>query len=88
MNIFTIFFFYKIVAKYSPECIKSHHFKKISRGSIPPNPLAYKWLRHALHGTKRYVNSGLMLRLYCLCKHQLLVICVATTSNKCNRLNM
>ena len=22
------------------------------------------------------------------CKHQLLVICVATTSNKCNRLNM
>ena len=48
-------FFYKIVAKYTPERIKLHHLKN-SRGSIPPNPLAYKWLRHALHGTKRYAN--------------------------------
>ena len=57
MNIFTIFF-YKIVAKYTQERINLHHLKKISRGSIPPNPLAYKWLRHALHiyGTKRYAN--------------------------------
>ena len=45
-----------LVAKYTPERIKLHHFKKNSRGSMPPNPLAYKWLRHALHGTKRYAN--------------------------------
>ena len=38
MYIFTIFF-YTIVAKYTPERIKMHHFKKISRGSMPPNPL-------------------------------------------------
>ena len=38
MNIFTIFFFYKILAKYSPKRTKLHHFKKISRGSIPLNP--------------------------------------------------
>ena len=49
-------FFYKIVAKYTPKRIKMHHFKKISRESMPPNPLPYKWLRHALHGTKRYEN--------------------------------
>ena len=55
MNIFTIFF-YKIVAKCTPQRIKLHNLKKISRGSISPNPLAYKWLRHALHGTKRYAN--------------------------------
>ena len=35
-------FFYKIVAKYTPERIKMQHFKKFSRGSMPPNPLAYK----------------------------------------------
>ena len=23
---------------------------------MPPNTLAYKWLHHALHGTKRYEN--------------------------------
>ena len=48
MNIFTIFF-YKIVAKYTTERIQLHHFKFFFRGSMPPNPLAYKWLRHALH---------------------------------------
>ena len=37
MNIFTIFF-YKILAKYSPKRTKSHHFKKISWVSMPPNP--------------------------------------------------
>ena len=36
MNIFTIFF-YKILAKYSPKRTKLHHFKKFSRGSMPPN---------------------------------------------------
>ena len=55
MNILQ-YFFYKIVAKYTPERIKLHNLKKNSRGSIPPNPLAYKWHRHALHGTKRYAN--------------------------------
>ena len=54
MNIFTIFF-YKIVAKYTPEHMKLHHLI-FFRGSMPPNPLAYKWLRHALHGTERYAN--------------------------------
>ena len=34
--------FYKIVAKYTPERIKLHHFKKFSRGSMPPNSLACK----------------------------------------------
>ena len=34
MNIFTTFF-YKILAKYSP---KRTILKKLSRGSIPPNP--------------------------------------------------
>ena len=43
MNIFYNIFFYKIVAKYTPERIKLHHFKKIPRRSMPPNPLAYKW---------------------------------------------
>ena len=46
MNILQ-YFFYKIAANYTPERIKLHHLKKNSRGSIPPNPLAYKWLRHA-----------------------------------------
>ena len=59
MNIFTIFF-YKIVAKYTPERIKLPHFTKFSRGSMPPNPLAYKWLRHALHGTKRYIYMQIL----------------------------
>ena len=57
MNIFTIFF-YKIVAKYTTERIKLHHFNIFFRWSMPPNPLAYKWLRHALHMAqlKRYAN--------------------------------
>ena len=38
MNIFTIFFD-KIAAKYTPKRTKLHHFKKISRGSIPPPPI-------------------------------------------------
>ena len=37
MNIFTIFF-NKILAKYSPKRTKLRHFKKNSRGSMPPNP--------------------------------------------------
>ena len=55
MNI-SQYFFYKIVAIYTPERIKLHHLKKNSRWSISANPLGYKWLRHALHGTKRYAN--------------------------------
>ena len=56
MNIFTIFFLQncsKIALQNASNCTI---LKKISRGSIPPNPLAYKWLRHALHGTKCYAN--------------------------------
>ena len=30
----------KIAAKYTPKRIKLHHFKKNSRGSMPPIPLA------------------------------------------------
>ena len=55
MNIFSIFFLQNCSKIHS----RTHQiapFKKKSRGSIPPNPLAYKWLRHALHGTKRYAN--------------------------------
>ena len=37
------FIFYKIFAKFSPKRAKLHHFKKISRGSMPPNPLANAW---------------------------------------------
>ena len=37
MNIFTVIFFL-ILAKYSPKRTKLHHFKKFSRGSMPPNP--------------------------------------------------
>ena len=37
MNIFTIIFL-QILAKYSPKRTKLHHFLKISRGSMPPNP--------------------------------------------------
>ena len=36
---------------------KLHHFKKFSRGSMPPNPLANAWLRHALHGASRHANT-------------------------------
>ena len=46
-----------ILQYFLKNCSKIHSrthqitpFKKNSRGSIPPNPLAYKWLRHALHG--------------------------------------
>ena len=63
MNIFTFFFFYKIVAKYTPERTKLHHFLKFSRGSMPPNPLANEWLCHALHGTKRYENRFTFLKI-------------------------
>ena len=38
-------YFYKILAKYS------HNFYKFSRGSMPPNPLANAWLRHAITPT-------------------------------------
>ena len=38
MTIFQIIFFYKILAKYSLKRTKLHHFKKFSRGSMPPNP--------------------------------------------------
>ena len=37
MNICTIFFD-KTLAKYFPKRTKLHHFKKFSRGNIPPNP--------------------------------------------------
>ena len=37
MNIFAIIFLQNL-AKYSPKRIKLHHFKKFSRGSMPPNP--------------------------------------------------
>ena len=37
MNNFTIFC-YQILAKYSPNRTKLHHFKNNSLGSIPPNP--------------------------------------------------
>ena len=43
MNIFT-FFFYKILAKYSP---KRTIIKKILGGACPQTPLANAWLRHA-----------------------------------------
>ena len=49
MDILQIFFFYKILAKYSPKRIKLHHFLEIFRGSMPPNPLANACLCHALH---------------------------------------
>ena len=48
MTIFKIIFLDKIVAKYSLKRTKLHHFKKFSRGSMPPNPLANAWLRHTL----------------------------------------
>ena len=32
------FFKDKILSKYTPKRTKLHHFKKISRGSMPPNP--------------------------------------------------
>ena len=38
MTIFLIIFFNKILAKYSLKRTKLHHFKKFSRGSMPPNP--------------------------------------------------
>ena len=37
MNIFTIFF-YKIVAKYTPERTKLHHFKIFFLGEHAPEP--------------------------------------------------
>ena len=37
MTIFKIIFLDKIVAKYSLKRTKLHHFKKFSRGSMPPN---------------------------------------------------
>ena len=38
MTIFFNYFFDKILAKYSLKRTKLHHFKKFSRGSMPPNP--------------------------------------------------
>ena len=56
MTIFLIIFFDKILAKYSLKRTKLHHFFKFSRGSMPPNPLANAWLRHALHAASRHAN--------------------------------
>ena len=39
----------KIVDNYTPKLTKLQLFKKISQGSLPPNPLASTWLCHALH---------------------------------------
>ena len=64
MNIFTIIFFYKILAKYSPKRTKLHHFKKFSRESMPPNPLANAWLRHALHGASRHANTPTFTKIF------------------------
>ena len=36
--IFKIIFLTKILAKYSLKRTKLHHFKKFSRGRMPPNP--------------------------------------------------
>ena len=38
MTIFLNNFFDKILAKYSLKRTKLHHFKKFSRGNMPPNP--------------------------------------------------
>ena len=54
MNIFTIIFFYKILAKYSP---KRTIFKNFLGGACPRTPLANAWLRHALNGVKRHANT-------------------------------
>ena len=47
MNILAIFFFYKILAKYSLKRTKLHHLKKIFWGACPRTPLA-----NAMHGAK------------------------------------
>ena len=57
MNIFTIFLFYKIVAKYTPERIKMHHLKIFSREHAPEPPSIQVASPCALHGTKRYANK-------------------------------
>ena len=44
------YFLYKkwiLIKKYAPKRTKLHHSKKIFRVSMPPNPLANAWLRHA-----------------------------------------
>ena len=57
MNIFTIIFFYKILAKYSPKRTKLHHFFSFLGGACPRTPLANAWLCHALHGALRHANT-------------------------------
>ena len=46
MNIFTIFFFYKILAKYSTKRTKLHHFKKFLGGACPRTPLNQSYLNY------------------------------------------
>ena len=55
MNIFTIIFFHKILAKYSPKRTKLHHFKIFfSGGTCPRTPLTNAWLRS--HFSKNIFN--------------------------------
>ena len=61
-RIFLQLFFYKFLAKYSPNPTKLRHFLKFSRGSIPPNPPSKRVASpragsHALHGASRHANT-------------------------------
>ena len=47
MNIFTIIFCYKILAKYSPKGTKLHYFKEILGKACHRAPIANAWLANA-----------------------------------------
>ena len=51
------FFFGKILAKYSLKRTKLHHFKKISRGSMPPNPPSKRLALPRAACAKRHANA-------------------------------
>ena len=56
MNIFTILFLQNFSKIFSKTHQIAPFLKNFLGGTCPRTPLAYKWLRHALHGTKRYGN--------------------------------
>ena len=56
--IFLQFLFYKVVAKYSPKCTKLHHFLKISRESMPPNPLSKRVALPRADFSKKYFEPS------------------------------
>ena len=58
MNIFTICFLKN--CRTQEQIL--HHSLKFLVGACPRTPLAYEWLRHALHDTKRYANRLTFLK--------------------------